>query len=128
MKTQIFADNVAIGLSSLCIVHCLVLPLLVAALPYVAGLALLSNEAVHTWLLAAVLPISLLAVLAGFKQHGSKGVLLLVGVGCSCLILPLLVSPVSALVEVPLTVLGSVLIATGHYRNLKRKCSAPECT
>ena len=45
MKTQIFADNVAIGLSSLCIVHCLVLPLLVAVLPYVAGLALLSNEA-----------------------------------------------------------------------------------
>lgn len=50
MKTaQEYTDNFAIGLSMLCAIHCLLLPLILVALPSLGALQL-QNEAFHFWM------------------------------------------------------------------------------
>ena len=69
MKTvQEYTDKFAIGLSMLCAIHCLLLPLLLVALPSISALQI-ENEAFHFWMLAAVIPTSLYALSMGCKKH-----------------------------------------------------------
>jgi hypothetical protein len=65
-------DRAAIGLSSLCIVHCLLVPLAVASLPFL-GQALPAGEAVHAWLLLAAPAISAPALWIGYRAHKAAG-------------------------------------------------------
>ena len=68
MKTvQEYTDKFAIGLSMLCAIHCLLLPLLLIALPSISALQL-QNEAFHFWMLATVIPTSLYALTIGCKK------------------------------------------------------------
>ena len=58
MKT----DKAAIGLSLLCVVHCLVTPIAIVMFPAL-GATFLEDESFHYALLFVVLPISLLRVM-----------------------------------------------------------------
>lgn len=51
-------DKFAIGLSAMCAIHCLAVPVLLVLLPSAAALGL-GNEQFHFWMLVAVLPSSL---------------------------------------------------------------------
>jgi hypothetical protein len=64
----ISTDKIAISLSTLCVIHCLSLPLLVALLPSFTVLSL-HGEAFHFWMVVAVIPISLFALQMGCKKH-----------------------------------------------------------
>ena len=52
----------------LCAIHCLLLPLLLVALPSLDVLNL-QDEAFHFWMLAAVIPTSIYALTIGCKKH-----------------------------------------------------------
>lgn len=65
---QAFTDKFAITLSFLCVIHCVILPFLLVLLPSL-GVWQLDNEAFHSWLLIAVLPVSLYALVSGYKKH-----------------------------------------------------------
>lgn len=118
MKLQIFSDKTAIGLSLLCTLHCLALPLLLIAFPSVASLRL-NNETFHLWMILAVIPTSVYALTLGCKQH-KRFHLLVVGVfGLICLLVAVLV-PESLLAETgekTFTLIGTGLIVFGHYKN-----------
>ena len=120
MKIQTFSDQTAIGLSFVCLLHCLALPVFIVFFPSLA-LNTLSDEAFHQWLLYAILPISVVALSAGFMHHRNLSVLAI-----SCLGLTILVGTgfldheaMGERIEVFLTVLGSVIIAYGHFKNSK---------
>ena len=66
--TQTTADKFAIGLSLMCTVHCFATPVILALLPSFAVLQI-NGEQFHLWVLAAVLPTSLLALSLGCKKH-----------------------------------------------------------
>ena len=51
-------DAIGIGLSSLCLIHCLLLPVLVIAVPSLVG-SVLGSEWIHILLISAALPISI---------------------------------------------------------------------
>ena len=124
---QAATDKFAIGLSLVCVVHCLALPVLLALLPGMAALQL-DNEAFHFWMVIAVIPSSAFALTLGCKQHKRFQLLILGFVG--------LVSLLSALVlegqgvgetgEKILTVFGAGLISVGHWFNY-RLCNKSGC-
>ncbi|AUJ69249.1 MULTISPECIES: MerC domain-containing protein [unclassified Pseudoalteromonas] len=115
VKVQSLGDKAAIGLSMLCLVHCLILPLLLFVLPPLAGLLTLSDEAFHEWLLIAVLPISVLALGFGYLRHKSGLVVGMGLVGCTFLVLATILGEQRG--ETLFTVLGSMLITYAHLRN-----------
>jgi MerC mercury resistance protein len=71
LRIGVALDKLAIGLSSLCLVHCLAFPLAALALPLL-GLATLFPERFHLWMILVVLPVSGAALSMGHKRHGHK--------------------------------------------------------
>lgn len=125
MKTaQALTDKLAIGLSLMCAVHCLAIPVLLLLLPSMAALPL-ENEAFHFWLVAAVLPSSIYALTLGCKQHKRYRLLFLGAIGLSLLVMALVLGEnrIGEVGEKSLTVLGAGFIAVGHWFNY-RLCQA----
>lgn len=124
MKTvTTHTDRLAIGLSSLCVIHCLAAPFLVVLLP---GLNVIhfNDEAFHLWLLIAVIPISFLSLSLGCSQHRNRKVMTLGFVGLAILFSALFVENFVAEgfangenLEKILTVLGACIVAASHYLN-----------
>lgn len=65
---QQWLDGMAIAASSLCLVHCLALPVLLVLLPALAAFIALP-ESFHLWALIAAVPMSALAISVGFMRH-----------------------------------------------------------
>lgn len=121
------ADKAAISLSGLCLVHCLALPMLVAFYP-VAFVLALSEEFFHWVMVMLAIPISTTSLFIGCQKHEKRQVLLLGGVGLVLLLAPFAVphEVINEQMEVVVTVLGSLLLATAHIMNF-RLCRAAEC-
>ncbi|MFT5295454.1 MAG: hypothetical protein ACI87J_002403 [Colwellia sp.] len=126
---QEYTDKFAIGLSMLCAIHCLLLPLLLIALPSISALQI-ENEAFHFWMLAAVIPTSLYALSIGCKKHQRYRLL---SWGISGLILMLTavffgndIAGESG--EKILTLLGAILVVVAHWGNFRRCQQHKSCT
>ena len=69
-------DRAAIGLSFLCVVHCLLTPIAIVMLPAL-GATFLEDERFHYALLFLVLPTSTLSLGLGCRKHGHLEILLI---------------------------------------------------
>ncbi|BFM18074.1 MerC domain-containing protein [Maricurvus nonylphenolicus] len=121
MKTiQAYSDKAAISLSLLCALHCLAVPLLVVYLPTLA-LPALTGEALHLWLLVVVIPVSAFAMFLGCKQHQRYRLGFFVGTGLSVLFISAIFGHdwFGEMGERVLTLVGSSIIAFGHFQNFK---------
>lgn len=120
-------DKLAIGLSLVCTVHCLILPVLLVVLPTLGGTAL-GDERFHQWLLFAVLPISVFALSVGCHRHRNGGVLTLGLLGLATLTFTAVLGHdvLEEIGEKVASVLGASLIALGHWRN-HRLCQRLDC-
>lgn len=65
---QHWLDGLAIGASSLCLVHCIILPVALVMLPAL-GAFLMLPESFHFWGLVAAVPTSALALSIGYARH-----------------------------------------------------------
>lgn len=126
------SDKLAISLSFLCTLHCLVLPLVLVLLPSLAILPF-ENEIFHQGLLIAVIPISIFALTMGCKKHKRYRLLLLGGLGLCFLIASAILGhdALGETWEKILTVIGASLIALGHVLNYRLcqtqdNCGCPE--
>jgi hypothetical protein len=122
-------DGVAVTLSSLCVLHCLALPVLLALLPAL-GATVLAGEDFHRWLLLAVVPTSALALTLGCCRHRAWQVAVLGAAG----LLPMFAAAFGAdrlaldeLGERVLTVSGALLVASAHLLNYRRCRGASRC-
>lgn len=113
--TQNALDSLAIGASGLCLVHCLVLPTVIVLLPSLAAILTFPEE-FHLWALAAAVPSSLLALIAGFHRHRSYKSSIVVLPGLMLLAVGALAAP-SEGAETAMTVAGALLLAIGHLAN-----------
>jgi len=132
MKTlSSYTNNLAIGLSAFCVIHCLASPLLLVLLPSLTALQL-DNEAFHSWLLMGVIPTSLFSLMMGCKQHQFYRVILIGVIGLVFLVSAVLVEGFEngELLEKVLTIVGAGIVAFGHYMNFRlcRKHTHCECT
>jgi hypothetical protein len=111
-------DQVAVALSGLCLLHCLLLPFAVAILPF---LGQFSDDHLHAELLIVVLPVSIVALALGYRRHKRKGI---VAWGLSGLVLLTIGGTIAhsmygLIADRSLTVVGSVILAMAHYRNFR---------
>lgn len=111
-------DMTGIFFSSLCAAHCLLLPTVASFAPTVTHQ--FENEWVHIGLLLALVPLALVSFSKSIKKKRNYKPMVVGGIG--------IVSLVSAValegLEIPnletiLTVIGSILLVTAHYINLK---------
>ncbi|PHQ95446.1 MAG: hypothetical protein COB48_02805 [Pseudoalteromonas sp.] len=115
--TQTTADKFAIGLSLMCTEHCFATPVILALLPSFAVLQI-NGEQFHLWVLAAVLPTSLLALSLGCKKHKRTRYMACGVVGLAFLIIAVLLGQEEA--EKALTLIGSAFIALAHWFNYQQ--------
>ena len=113
-------DRSAIGLSFLCVLHCLAVPLTLILMPSLAALPI-ADERVHLLLVLLVLPTSTVALTLGCRQHGLKHILAWGLTGIAILVLAAVLGEgfLGEYGEKILTVVGSVLVAVGHILNFK---------
>ena len=112
-------------LSFLCLVHCLVLPSLVAAAPSL-GLQFFQAEWIHKALLFAVLPVVVLALGRGYKEHNWTVPFWVGGVGSVLLIVGAFWGHDLHL-ESQLTLAGGVSLIVAHSLNFwasRQACEA----
>jgi len=112
-------DLGAVALSTLCLLHCLALPLLAAALPLFGRWA--EAEWVHLLFVGIALPLTLHALrLAHRSRPLPPGAWATAAVGLALLLAGALGWPLHAL-ETPLTVAGGLLLAALHSWNAWRR-------
>lgn len=112
------ADRLAIVLSGLCLVHCLVLPLLLALLPWLAWFEAHAPW-LHKGLLVLIVPVSGWALYRGFGEHGLRWVVVGGAISIVGLISAVLLEPIAPTMEVPLTLLFSLLLMACHLGNMR---------
>jgi hypothetical protein len=146
-RIKVNLDALGICASTLCMIHCLAFPLVMAAIPLLRGgaeqpatsIRLSPTEAdccarqaccsspfdswVHLGLLATVAPLGMVAWIAGYRRHKALGVLSLGLVGLGLLGSALLLGPdlLSGRGEQVMTVTGSICMASAHLWN-RRQC------
>ena len=108
-------DAIAIAASALCLVHCLMLPLLLVLVPTLTAI-LVVPESFHEAALVFAVPTSILALAAGFQRH--RQLLPAIVVVPGALLLALGVWAVEARwEEATLTIAGALLLSIGHALN-----------
>ena len=117
---QLLSDKLAIGISSLCIAHCLAVPAIAIVIPTIIPDDL-AHFSFHLWVLFAVMPISLFALLSGYKKHQSQQVIVLGFAGLAILVFAAFFAEgtFGEFTEKMFTVAGSISIAIAHLRNFK---------
>lgn len=116
-------DSLAIGLSGLCLVHCLALPVLIALFP-ILGFGLVDHESFHQIILVAVIPTTTLALGAGYRRHRRKAIALLGTIGVAALTYAAfaLHAQHAHAMETWVTVAGGLILSIAHIANY-RHCS-----
>ena len=115
-----YFDRIAITLSTICIVHCLATPLVVAILP-IAALTVGSDAHFHWLMLWLAVPTSAVGFGLGYRAHHRPG---LVAVGAFAVAVLALVAlwghgAWDPTVEIVINVAASVLLAAAHWHNFQ---------
>jgi hypothetical protein len=115
-----YLDRVAIALSTICIVHCLAMPVLIAVLP-VAALAVGGDGHFHSLMLWFVVPTSVLGFGLGLRVHRRIDIVAMGAVAIAALAAAALWghSAWDPSAEVLVNVAASVLLAAAHWRNFR---------
>ncbi len=115
---RLTADTLGIAASTLCFVHCLLTPVLLAASPALAHL-LPGEESTHRALAIGIAVLGAVALLRGLRLHRRLRILWLLLAGLACISvgawfgdrLP------SHAAEIAVTLAGSALLITAHRLN-----------
>lgn len=129
VTTPSLADRLGVWVSGLCVVHCLLTPVLLSASVTLAHL-LPGEESTHRALAAIVATLGAIALLRGFRVHGKRRILAWMAMGLACIFfaawfgdhLP------SRAWEVGLTMTGSALMILAHRRNHTFCSNCTSCT
>ena len=124
---KIKIDNIAISLSFLCVVHCLFVPSFIILAPSFLAISL-DNEFVHYLIILFAVPVSLYALVSGYRAHSRLYVLFIGIIGLSLLLLAVLIgeNTLGEYGEKGFTLFGSVIVACSHFKNLKI-CKELDC-
>ncbi len=117
-------DRAAMAGSAACMVHCLVLPILLAAVPAVSAFIVIP-ESFHRWALlfaAPIAPIAAIALVGGHARHAASWPLCLGAAGLGLMTIGAFALPEGG-VEITVTVTGGILVALAHTANLRLRHS-----
>ena len=115
-KSTDWLDGAAIGLSGLCLLHCLALPFLVGVLPLLMPFA---ESHLHAQMLYFAVPLSIVAVGIGFARHRSPRVVIAAAAGLALLVFGATVAhgSLGIIADRLFTISGSIVLAAAHLWN-----------
>ncbi len=115
-KSTDWLDGAAIGLSGLCLLHCLALPFLVGALPMLMPF---SENHLHAQMLYFAVPLSAIAIGIGYARHHNPRVVLAAIAGISLLVVGATVAhgSLGVVADRMFTISGSLALAAAHLWN-----------
>lgn len=123
-------DRIGFWLSGLCLIHCLILPMFAVALPWLG--MFIQDERIHLGFAAVTVPVAMIAFIPGFLKHQRQWVLGFGLAGAGLLLGGALGEELFGHhVQHVLTVLGGLLLVSGHYFNYRfatNVCSGELCT
>jgi hypothetical protein len=114
-RFSLWIDKSAIGLSGLCLIHCLIGTLFLAALS--AGGSGLLGHTVHQVGLAIAMPLAIVGLAIGIRQHGRWLVAAIGGLGIGFMAGALWSAHGGG--EAAYTMIGVVLVAFAHLLNMR---------
>ena len=117
-NSQPSLDAAAVGLSLLCITHCLLSLMPFLILPSLAA-TLVNDERIHFGMVFLVLPISLLALVMGLRKHGQYSVPITGACGICLLVIVLIIGEesIGEIGEATLTGAATLIVGFAHVRN-----------
>jgi hypothetical protein len=120
MALSKYFDRIAIALSTICIVHCLAMPFVIALLP-LAALTVAGDGHFHTLMLWFVVPTSVVGFGLGVHAHRRPDIVAMGVVAIAALATTALWGHTSwePAVEVLVNVGASMLLAVAHWRNFR---------
>ena len=104
-------DLCAAGLSTLCLIHCLALPLVASLLPLAAQAV--ESHLLHQVLVVLAVPVSLRVVWKALPGGGNGPFICVASLGLALLLTAAFVEAASAY-EQPITVAGGMLLGSAH--------------
>lgn len=115
-KSTKWLDGAAVGLSALCLIHCLALPLIVAGLPFLAQFA---EGHLHAQMLVVVLPLSIVALGLGFRHHRNTNIVLAGIAGMALLTIGATFAHEEwgLAADRTFTIVGALVLAAAHFYN-----------
>ena len=119
---QKIIDNLGITISSVCAIHCVLLPAIFIIAPY----SFLASHEFHEALIYFILPCAAIAFILGCRKHGDIKVAVMGTLGVMLLVSSLLFHDIfhaeehsEELITVLITIAGSVMLILSHLRNRK---------
>lgn len=114
-------DKIAMLLSALCLVHCLLTPIILIAFPVLQMLS--HNYDFHLWMAIALVTLAGLAFYRGYLVHKKAQVFVFGAIGITFLVLglfsPTLFEADHLKYEITLTSIGSLILIWTHLKNIK---------
>jgi len=122
-------DKFAILLSGVCLVHCLVTPVLLTLLPIISLTTFVEDLLFHQLMLWVVIPTSLVALFLGCRKHKRLSIIAtgLFGMGMLVAVAVLGHDWFSIGGEKVTTTIGGLVLALSHYLNF-RACQSISCS
>ncbi|NND80884.1 MAG: MerC domain-containing protein [Gammaproteobacteria bacterium] len=127
-------DKLAVVLSGVCVLHCLITPIVITLLPIFTLSALVEDLLFHKLMLWLVLPTSFIALFIGCRKHRN---LLILGSGILGMALLVLIalfahSLMSDVQEKVATSVAGIILAISHILNFRacqqRTCDDKNCS
>lgn len=114
---QKYFDQIGISLSGMCLIHCVLTPLFIMMTPFI-GAGFWSSHGLHESIIYLVIPTAVIALAVGCTRHRDFWVGFIGVMGISVLTIAVLVTHQLGgnFVDI-LTIIGSMLIISAHYRN-----------
>jgi hypothetical protein len=132
MRKRLGLDHLGIGLSALCAVHCLSIPVLFALLPSLhlalhsfnaplraLAINLLYLQSYDRWLVVLALMVAAVSLAFGWRRHRSGVPLAWMLAAAAAFATGLLLSRSQVGWHLPILLLGSSLLITAHVWNLR---------
>ena len=115
-KSPDWLDGAAIGLSGLCMLHCLALPFFVGALPMLMPF---TESHLHAQMLIFAIPLSAVAIGIGYARHRDPRVVAAAVAGLGLLVAGATVvhGSYGIVADRLFTVSGSIILAAAHLWN-----------
>ena len=112
-KTISWWDWTGVFFSSLCLVHCVATPIILASAPL-----WVASEWVHVIFLIALVPITFIASRRAYRVPRRYSVIFFLTTGLAVLIAAVFVEEsMGEFAEIGLTIVGSLLLIVGHLKN-----------
>lgn len=109
-----WADKLGICLSALCLIHCLITPMLLIFLP---ALSLWGHHVFHDALLVILPLLAIAAFIPGFVRHRDPRVFYWAIPGLAAVVLGTLLFEEEIILQAIITISGSILLIRAHLKN-----------